>query len=77
MFMNNYFFEPDDNELKEIEQEELAKLSPQKKRDIQKLFIILLSIGLVIGIICSFALIKVINKFGLTDKTPQFERIEK
>lgn len=85
--MNNSFFDPNPNQDdnynnngngngKDFDREELAKLSPQKRREFQKLFIILITIGLVIGTIVSFALIKVMTKFGLTEKTPQFERIQ-
>ncbi|MGI0483148.1 hypothetical protein ACN4EE_20490 [Geminocystis sp. CENA526] len=83
--MNNSFFDPNPNQDdnynnngngKEFDREELATLSPQKRREFQKLFIILITVGLVIGSIVSFALIKVMGKFGLTEKTPQFERIQ-
>jgi hypothetical protein len=76
--MNNPFFNPNnDNNNQQIDQEELEKISPQKKREFQKLFIILLTIGLIIGAAVSVVLIKVMTQFGLTDKTPQFERIQK
>jgi hypothetical protein len=41
------------------------------------LFLILLSIGLVCGIIASVAVVKVLNHFGMTEKTPQFEHLKK
>ncbi len=75
--MNNSFFDPDNNGNREIDREELAKVSPQKKQELKKIFILLITIGLVIGAIVSFGLIKVMSKFGLTEKTPQFERIQK
>lgn len=77
--MNNSFFDPNQNNSnnnQDIDQEELAKISPQKRREFTKLFVILITIGLIIGTIVSFALIKVMTKFGLTEKTPQFERIQ-
>lgn len=79
--MNNSLFDPEnnnnyqDNQLENLE--EYEQISPQKKRDIQKLFLMLLSVGLVIGIIVSVVIVKVMNHFGLTEKTPQFERIQK
>ncbi|BAQ65336.1 hypothetical protein [Geminocystis sp. NIES-3709] len=75
--MNNSFFDPDSNGNQEIDREELAKVSPQKQQELKKIFILLITIGLVIGAIVSFGLIKVMSKFGLTEKTPQFERIQK
>lgn len=78
--MNNSFFDPNQNHNSNdqaIDEEELAKISPQKRREFTKLFVILIVIGLVIGTIVSFTLIKVMTKFGLTEKTPQFERIQK
>lgn len=77
--MNNSFFDPNQNNSnnnQEIDREELAKISPQKRREFTKLFVILITVGLVIGTIVSFTLIKVMTKFGLTEKTPQFERIQ-
>jgi len=74
--MTNPFLDPDNNPIPDSDSKELAKISPQKKREIQKLFMILLTIGLVIGSIVSFAIVKALNKLGLTDKTPQFERIQ-
>ena len=77
--MNNSFFDPNQNHSnnnQDIDREELAKISPQKRREFTKLFVILITVGLVIGTIVSFALIKVMTKFGLTEKTPQFERIQ-
>lgn len=77
--MNNSFFDPNQNNSnnnQDIDKEELAKISPQKRREFTKLFVILITIGLIIGTIVSFALIKVMTKFGLTEKTPQFERIQ-
>ena len=67
---NNYQFpQLDDSEIKE-------QISPQKRKEYQKLFLILLSIGLVLGVIISVGIVKLMNHFGLTDKTPQFERIQ-
>ncbi|BAQ62704.1 hypothetical protein GM3708_3110 [Geminocystis sp. NIES-3708] len=80
--MNNSFFNNDNDENNDHleylkEQEEIENISPQKKREFFKLFILLLTVGLIIGGIVSFVLIKTMSKFGLTDKTPQFERIQK
>lgn len=80
--MNNSFFNNDNNDEKNPleylqEKEEIENISPQKKREFQKLFIILLTTGLIIGGIVSVVIIKTMSKFGLTEKTPQFERIQK
>ncbi|MBL1209597.1 hypothetical protein [Geminocystis sp. GBBB08] len=79
--MNNSFFNNDNNDENNLESlkdnEEMENISPQKKREFQKLFIILLTVGLIIGGIVSIVLIKTMSKFGLTEKTPQFERIQK
>jgi len=77
--MNNF---PDnhngDNYLENAQEtEEIKEISPQKKREFQKLFIFLLTFGLIIGVIVSVIFIKVMTKFGLTDKTPQIEQLRK
>ena len=48
----------------------------ERTRQIRRLFIILLSIGLVTGGIVAFGVVKILNKLGLTEKTPQFEHIK-
>ena len=68
---NNYQFPQLDDDLEIKEQ-----ISPQKRKEYQKLFLILLSVGLVLGAIVSVGIVKLMNHFGLTDKTPQFERIQ-
>lgn len=75
--MNNDFNDfNNNNESDEINSEDVSdeKVSPKTVSKIRRLFFTLLSIGLAIGIIMAFAVVKVLNKFGLTDKTPQFER---
>lgn len=52
---------------------ELEKVSPQTTKKIKKLFFILVSTGLVIGIISAFAVVKILNHFNLTETTPQFK----
>ncbi len=79
--MNNSFFDPENNNNnynsnQQENLEEYEQISPRKKREIQKLFIILLTVGLFIGIVVSVGIVKLMNHFGLTDKTPQFEFIE-
>lgn len=79
--MNNPLFDPENNSNnlnlnQEDNLEEYEKISPRKKKEIQKLFLILLSVGLVIGLIVSVGIVKLMTHYGLTDKTPQFERIK-
>lgn len=50
------------------------KVSPKNVNKIRRLFLILLSVGLALGIVVSFAVVKLLNNWGLTEKTPQFER---
>jgi hypothetical protein len=56
----------DDNDKEE-------KVSPQTETKIKRLFLILLSVGLVLGGIAAFGVIKLLNQWGLTEKTPQFQ----
>lgn len=76
--MNN--FDPQNNNNYEFPQldnvENYEQISPEKRKKYQKLFLILLSVGLVLGAIVSVGIVKLMNHFGLTDKTPQFERIQ-
>ncbi len=76
--MNN--FDPQNNNNYEFPQldnvENSEQISPEKRKKYQKLFLILLSVGLVLGAIVSVGIVKLMNHFGLTDKTPQFERIQ-
>jgi len=76
--MNNNFFDPEqnsDNVNDFSADNEVEKISPQKKQEIQKLFIILLAIGLVIGIFTAWGVVTIMNNFGLTEKTNQFEKL--
>lgn len=76
--MNNNFFDPgqnSDNVNDFSADNEVEKISPQKKKEIQKLFIILLAIGLVIGIFTAWGVVTIMNNFGLTEKTNQFEKL--
>lgn len=80
--MNNSFFEPENdsnnyNSNPENDLEEYEQISPRKKQEIRKLFITLLTVGLIIGVVVSVGIVKLMNHFGLTDKTPQFQLIEK
>ncbi len=80
--MDNPFFDPnnqsdviqDDNS---FDREEDKPISPQTKKTMQKLFTVLISIGLIIGIISSWVIVKLMNKYGLTEKTNQLEPIQK
>ncbi|WP_330204963.1 hypothetical protein [Cyanobacterium sp. Dongsha4] len=76
--MNNNFFDPDQNSgnVNDFSADnEVEKISPQKKKEIQKLFMILLAIGLVIGIFTAWGVVTIMNNFGLTEKTNQFEKL--
>jgi hypothetical protein len=56
---------------------EEEKVSPQTERKIKRLFLILVSVGLVLGVIAAVGVVKMLTQFGLTEKTPQFEHIKK
>ena len=79
--MNNPLLDPQDYPSSDSNQNDDSdiqeKISPRKRREIQKLFFILLAIGLVIGTIVSVGIVKLMNHFGLTEKTPQFESIQR
>jgi hypothetical protein len=79
--MDNSSFEPQNNEHYDTNQpddlEIKEQISPRKRQEFQKLFLILLTIGLVLGVIASVGIVKLMNNLGLTEKTPQFERIQK
>jgi hypothetical protein len=51
------------------------QVSAERKRTFKRLFIILIATGLVLGGIFAFAVVKLLNHFGLTDKPthPQIE----
>lgn len=77
--MNNNSFEPEQNshyQVNSLTNEEEENISPQKKKELQKLFIILLIIGLVIGIFSAWGVIRVMNNLGLTEKTNQWEKLQ-
>ena len=74
--MTNPFFDPqdqfdnyDDNETEETP-------SQQTVKTLQKFIAILLSIGLVIGIISAWTIAKLMDRYGLTEKTNQLEQIQ-
>ena len=80
--MNNPFFEPNnqsdsiyDNSSSNREDNEVP--SEQTTKSLKKILIILMSIGLIIGIITSWVIVKLMNKYGLTEKTNQLEQIQK
>ncbi|MGF1535142.1 MAG: hypothetical protein ACFB4J_01480 [Elainellaceae cyanobacterium] len=45
----------------------------QRKQNLQKLFLILLAIGLVLGGLLAIGVIQLMIRFGLTESQPQFE----
>lgn len=71
--MMNFDFN-DNDELNKMEEEE--EVSPHTLNKIRRLFVILVSVGLAVGIIASVVVVKALNHFGLTDKTPQFEHFK-
>ncbi len=76
--MNNPFFDPQnqsDNLNNNDRFDTNEQPSPQTTKSLRKLFTILLSIGLVIGIISSVVIVQLMNKYGLTEKTNQMEQI--
>lgn len=66
----NYDFHNHDSDDDSFEQQ---KVSPQTKRNLKKLYIILISVGLLLGAITAVGVVKILTQFGLTEKTPQFE----
>ena len=78
--MNNPFFDPqnqtdlffDKND--DFDKEE--KPSEQTVKTLKKFIAILLSIGLVIGIISAWTIAKLMDRYGLTEKTNQLEQIQ-
>ncbi len=76
--MNNNLFDPDRNsgyDINSLEDNEIENISPQKKKEFQKLFIILLVIGLIIGVFAAWGVVTIMSNFGLTEKTNQFEKL--
>jgi hypothetical protein len=47
------------------------KVSPERKRTFKRLFITLIALGLILGGVFAFAVVKLLNHFGLTDKPSQ------
>ena len=47
-----------------------------RQKHVKKLFIILLTVGLVIGAVVSVGVIALLQRFGLTDSQPQIDQIE-
>ena len=75
--MNNPFFDPNnlpDDDFNNNQTDDIP--SPQTTKTLKKLFTILISLGLIIGIVTSAVIVKVMNKYGLTEKTNQFEQIQ-
>lgn len=75
--MNNPFFDPNnlpDDNFNDKQTDDIP--SPETTKTLKKLFTILISIGLIIGIISSVVIVKVMNKYGLTEKTNQFQQIQ-
>ena len=78
--MDNPFFDPKNQPDSIYDQspsdgQEDKPISEQTKKTMKKLLVILISIGLVIGIISSWVIVKLMNKYGLTEKTDQFEKL--
>jgi hypothetical protein len=75
--MNNPFFDPNNFSSEDFSENQTDETpSPQTTKTLQKLFAILISIGLVIGIVTSVVIVKLMNKYGLTEKTNQLEQIQ-
>ena len=70
---NNFNFNLNNNNDDDFDKFEEEEIPAQTVNKIRRLFFILLSVGLVLGAITAFGVIKVLNHFGLTDKTPQLE----
>jgi hypothetical protein len=80
--MNNPFFDPNnqsDNIYDDTSsgRENNETPSEQTTKTLKKFFTILLTIGLIIGIITSVVIVKLMNRYGLTEKTNQLEQIKK
>ena len=77
--MNNPFFDPQ-NQTDQIfnndDFEKDEKPSEQTVKTLKKFIAILLSIGLVIGIISAWTIAKLMDRYGLTEKTNQLEQIQ-
>ena len=78
--MNNPFFDPNNQSDRMYDSDSVdtnpeQQVSKETKRAVQKLLVILISIGLVIGIVSSVVIVKLMNKYGLTEKTNQLEKI--
>ncbi len=81
--MDNQFFPQENREYfginssftREIAKGENREVSPEKRREIQRLFLCLLATGLVMGILASLFVVRLLNHLGLTEKTNQFERL--
>lgn len=81
--MDNQFFDQENREYfginssftPEIGKGENREVSPEKRREIQRLFLGLLATGLGFGILASLFVVRLLNHFGLTEKTNQFERL--
>ena len=77
--MNNPFFDPNNQSERMYDDDSVdtnpeQQVSKETKREVQKLLVILISIGLVIGIATSWIIVKLMNKYGLTEKTNQLEQ---
>ena len=69
----------DFSELQDLSNEEAHDFSHQslqiRKKEIQRLFFLLLITGLVLGGLVAFGVVKLLNQFGLTDNQPNpFDR---
>ncbi|HIK38359.1 MAG: hypothetical protein NZ901_11190 [Geminocystis sp.] len=81
--MNNQFFDQENHEYFSLnssvtpgrENQGNTEVSPEKRREIKRVFLFLLALGLTIGILTSFSVVKLLKYLGLTEKTNQFERI--
>lgn len=74
-FLNsNNGFQNEENNLKSSPQEDV-QISPQNKQQMQKLFLILIGVGLVIGIFSAWGIVTIMSQFGLTEKTNQIEQL--
>ena len=78
--MTNPFFDPHDQSDSIFDSnpdnENEEKPSEQTVKTLQKFIAILLGIGLIIGAISAWTIAKVMERYGLTEKTNQIEHIQ-
>ena len=77
--MNNPFFDPQNqnDSLFDNFNDDKGEETPSEQtvKTLRKFIAILLSIGLVIGIISAWTIAKLMDRYGLTEKTNQIEQL--